>query len=151
MSEFIGVGNGKQGVISVSIDADGNVVTDRADNYVINTKGSGFTPSQYDADLVMDGTAQAVPLATGTTKCFFINEGATTEKVRVAFGTSAANAEANLTITGSPSYATTGHPIPSPADGYGSCVLGVPKDATHYAVANAVASDTQTVSITQGT
>lgn len=111
-------------------------------------RGDEFTPSQYDADITMDGTAQSVTLAEGATKVFVINTGATTQAVRFAFGTSAANAEANLTI--SAAAATTGHLVPAPDDGYGSVVLGVPTDATHYAIANAVAAHTQVVSVTQG-
>ena len=107
-----------------------------------------FTPSQYDTDLTMNNTAQGVALATSASKLFIINGGATGKAIRVAFGTSEGNAGDNLTIVSG--AATTGHYIPSPADGYGSCVLGVPAGATHYAVANAVAGDTQVVYITQG-
>jgi hypothetical protein len=112
----------------------------------------GFKPSQYDADLTMNGTAQAVALASGVSlgdgRIHVVNRGATTEAIRVAFGTSAANAQANLNI--SAAAATTGYYIPAIADGIGEAVLGVPALATHYAVANAVAADTQVVSITQG-
>ena len=112
----------------------------------------GFKPSQYDANLTMDGTAQSVALATGVKqgagRIHVANTGATTEAIRVAFGTSAANAEANLTI--SAAAATTGFYIPAAAEGGTPTVLGVPANATHYAVANAVASDTQVVAITQG-
>lgn len=110
--------------------------------------GSSITPSSYDADLTMDGTAQGVALSSGARVIEVINRGATTEAIRVAFGTSELNAEANLTI--STGAATTGRYIPSPADGKGEAILGVPANATHYAVANAVASDTQVVSIIQG-
>lgn len=114
----------------------------------------GFRVSAYDADLVMDGTAQAVALATGVKegagRIRVTNRGAATEAIRLAFGTSAANAQTNLTI--SAGAATTGLYIPSIADAgqAGSALLGVPDAATHYAVANAVAADTQTVSIEQG-
>ena len=114
----------------------------------------GFIPSQYDVDLTMDGTAQSVALATGVAlgagRVYFANQGATTEAIRVAFGTSAANAEANLNIAGG--LATTGHYIPAAAEGgaQSAQILGVPALATHYAIANAVAADTQVVSVTQG-
>lgn len=114
----------------------------------------GFKPSQYDADLTMDGTAQSVALATGVKlgagRVYFANQGATTEAIRVAFGTSAADAEANLTIAAG--AATTGHYIGASADvgSQSAQILGVPALATHYAVANAVALDTQIVAITQG-
>lgn len=113
-----------------------------------------FTPSSYDADLTMNGTAQSGALASGVARglgaVYFGNLGATTEAIRVAFGTSAADAEGNLTI--SAAAATTGHYIPALADGGANAfqILGVPANATHYAVANAVAADTQTVTVTQG-
>lgn len=112
-----------------------------------------FKPSSYDADLTMNGTAQAVALADGVTKVRFLNGGATTEDIRVAFGTSAAAAQAALTMTtdGAPERATTGYRIKTAADGYNpDVILGVPAGSTHYAVANAADSDTQTVSVTQG-
>lgn len=113
-----------------------------------------FKPSQYDADLTMNGTAQSVALASGVSlgngRIYVANRGATTEAIRVAFGTSAANAEANLNIAAG--AATTGHYIGAAADvgSQSAQILGVPALATHYAVANAVAADTQVVSITQG-
>jgi len=112
------------------------------------TQGA-FKPSQYDADLTMDGSAQAVALASGVTRVRFVNRGVTTEAIRVAFGTSAANAQANLTIVSG--AATTGEWIGAAADQYNPEYMpGVPANATHYAVANAVLGDTQVVSITQG-
>ena len=109
----------------------------------------GVKPSSYDADLTMDGTAQSVALASGAKQIIVQNRGDINEAIRVAFGTSAANAEANLTI--SAAAATTGHWIGSASGGYESKqVLGVPANATHYAIANAVAGDTQTVSVIQG-
>jgi hypothetical protein len=111
---------------------------------------SGFIPSSYDPDLTMDGTAQSGALATGATKVQFCNLGATTEAIRVAFGSTALIAEANLTIAAA--AATTGYYIPALADaGSGACVtLTVPSVATHYAVANAVATDVQVVTVNQG-
>ena len=114
----------------------------------------GFRPSQYDVDLTMDGTAQSVALATGVKlgagRVYFANQGATTESIRVAFGTSAADAESNLNIAGG--FATTGHLIGAAADvgSQSAQILGVPALATHYAVANAVNLDTQDVAATQG-
>jgi hypothetical protein len=107
-----------------------------------------FTPSQYDADLTMDGTAQSVALATGASKLRIVNTGATTEDIRLVFGSSASAAETNLGIAAA--AATTGMVIQPEADGVGTVVIGVPSGATHYAVANAVASDTQVVNVTQG-
>lgn len=112
------------------------------------SRTDSFTPSSYDADLTMNGTAQSVALADGATKLRIVNQGATTEDIRLAFGTSAADAESNLTITAA--AATTGMLIQAQADNGSAEIIGVPRLATHYAVANAVAADTQTVSITQG-
>ncbi len=114
----------------------------------------GFKPSSYDADLTMDGTAQAVVLASGVGRVRVYNQGATTEAIRFAFGTSEADAQANLTMTtdGAPERATTGILIPAEADNPSQCIqiLGVPDQATHFAVANAVDSDVQVVNIIQG-
>ena len=113
---------------------------------------ASIIPSSYDGDLTMNGTAQGVALASGVSLgngyIYVVNRGATTEAIRIAFGTSELDAEGNLTIaTGA---ATTGHYLPSIADSDGWVILGVPALATHYAIANAVASDVQVVSITQG-
>ena len=114
-----------------------------------------FKPSQdYIDDLTMDGTAQSVALATGVAlgkgRIRVWNKGATTENIRFAFGTSEANAEANLTH--STNRATTGIEIPPYADGGTLCMqtFGVPDNATHYAVENGVASDVQAVQVVQG-
>ena len=121
---------------------------------LVDEKQRGFIPSQYDVSLTMNGTAQSVVLAagvkTGLGSIYVANLGATTEAIRVAFGTSAANAESNLNIAAA--AATTGHYIPASADAgsQSAQTLGVPALATHYAVANAVAADTQAVSVTQG-
>ena len=112
-----------------------------------------FTPSQYATKLTMDGTAQVVALATGTTKLFIVRTGTTTQDTLVAPGTSSANAETNLGLTGGPptTHATTGEIyIPSPADGYGSVVIGVAEDTTHVAVANATSGDAHVVWVMQG-
>lgn len=108
----------------------------------------GFTPISYDADLTMDGTAQSVALVTGAQKLVIINRGVTTEAIRVAFGASASAAETALGIAGG--LAVTGFYWPAIADLASSLEIGVPFGSTHYAIANAVASDTQIVSITQG-
>lgn len=108
-----------------------------------------FTPSSYEADLTMDGTAQSVALASGVGVLRVTNRGVTTEAIRIAFGTSAVNAEANLNIAAA--AATTGVYIGAAADSFSPTVmLGVPKNGRYYAVANDVASDTQAVSVEQG-
>lgn len=115
-----------------------------------NVIDRGFTPLQYDADLTMDGTGQAVALAAGARSLLIYNQGATTEDLRVAFGASSAAAITALTVSGS--RATTGLYMPAAVDNvaFGAVKLGVPNGATHYAMANATASDVQVVTITQG-
>ena len=124
---------------------------------LVRTGGGGeakstelFTPSTYDADLTMTATGVALALAAGTTKCHVVNQGVTTEAIRVVFGTSSADALVNLTIV--TNAATTGIYLPSNVDapGSGTMVIGVPSNATHIAAGPAVAADTQDVSITQG-
>jgi len=121
-------------------------------NEIPRSLDAGFKPSSYDANLTMDDSAQSVALASGVKlgggRVHIHNTGATTEAIRFAFGTSAANAEANLTH--SSDHATTGVYIPASTEGGTPLILGVPALATHYAVENAVASDTQVVAITQG-
>ena len=126
----------------------------KSTNGMRDVRPAAFTPSSYDTDLTMDGTAQGVALASGVKlgvgKVQFANRGATTKAIRVAFGTSELDAEGNLNIAAA--AATTGYYIPAAAEGgpQSVVVFGVPALATHYAVANAVASDTQVVSVTQG-
>lgn len=109
----------------------------------------GFRPSNYDPDLTMDGTAKVIALASGCMQVDVTNRGVTTEAIRCAFGTSSANAAANLNI--STGAATTGRWIGAAADGFDPHKQFTrPSNATHFAVANAVASDTQIVSVVQG-
>jgi len=120
---------------------------------VINDAGGakvydGFIIVQNDAAVAMDGTGTSVAIASGVSRVFVRNRGATTEGILFAWGTSGANAITNLTITAA--AATTGFYIPSPADGDGTALLGVPDGMTHYAVCNDTASDTQVVSVSQG-
>lgn len=128
----------------VQVKGDGNGAV-----LVSNIKAA-FTPADLSDNLTMDGTAQVIALSADTTKLQITNLGATTEAIRVAFGASSAEATANLTI--STGAATTGYYIPAIADAGAGAVRepGVPSDATHVAIANAVAADTQTVLVVQG-
>ena len=136
-------------VSSGAIDSDGNYVVGGA-----VPVADGFKPSSYDVNLTMDATGEALALASGVKlgvgRVQVANLGATTEAVRVAFGTSEANALANLTIAAG--AATTGVYIGAAADlGSQSIqILGVPALATHIGVGPAVASDVQDVAVTQG-
>ncbi len=112
-----------------------------------------FMPLTYAVDLTMNNTAQGIALAATTSlgkgRIRVTNLGATTEAIRVAFGTSELNAEANLTID--TNRATTGVYVPAAIDGLNPTVLlAAPHNATHFAVANAVAGDTQVVAVEQG-
>jgi hypothetical protein len=119
-------------------------------NYV---KVKSFTPSSYDADItIVAGTASTGALASGVLRgegvVYIVNRGA--GDIRIAFGTSAADATTNLTISGG--IATTGYYLEDVA-AWGQAaqvVFGIPVEATHYAVCNATATETPTVSVTQG-
>ena len=123
---------------------------------LIRTGGGGiaeaatFTPGTYSADLTMDADGESLALADGTKKVYIVNQGATTEDLRVAFGTDAADAITNLAIAAG--AATTGYYLPSNADvaGAGIVTLGVPSGANYIACAPGTAGDTQAVSIVQG-
>ena len=110
----------------------------------------GFTPADLSDNLTMNNTAQFITLSADTTKLQITNLGAATEAIRVAFGTSEGTAGDNLTIV--TNAATTGYYIPSIADAGAGAIreIGVPSGATHVAIANAVAADTQTVLVVQG-
>jgi len=113
-------------------------------------RGGDFTPSNYEPDFTMDGTAQSAAIASGASRLRVNNQGGTGEHIRIAFGATAAEAEENLTIT--TGAATTGHFIAANSNGNGTVSedIGIPANAGFYAIANAVAGDTQAVSVTQG-
>lgn len=134
---------------AAAVTKDGQEVEFLASPSGSTVADTDFRPSVYAADLTMNGTAQAVAIASGATKLRVSNRGATLKAIRLAFGTSASEAQANLTIVSA--AATTGMYIFAPADGFqGSQIIGIPSLATHFAVANAVAADVQVVSIEQG-
>jgi len=141
------------GSLGFSLDENDNPVPNRGAGGATHT-ADGFKPSQYDPDLTMSATGEALALATGVAlgagRVHVVNQGVTTEAIRVVFGTSEINALANLTIAAG--AATTGYYMPSNVDipGGGIAILGVPALATHVAAGPAVAADTQLVSITQG-
>lgn len=108
-----------------------------------------FTPSPYDWQLTMNGAAQGGPLPSNAIRVSILNRGASTEHIRIAFGKTQAEADANLTIaTGA---ATTGYLIPaavSTADQTGNReIIGIYPGSRYFSVANAAAGDTQTVNI----
>jgi len=116
-----------------------------------------FRSSSNNAELTMDGLAQVVTLAAGVKlgagTVRIANQGLTTEAIRFQWGTSAANAEAGLGLTGGPptTHATTGIWVGAAPDGFvADGYWGVPALATHLAIANAVSGDTQGVNVNQG-
>lgn len=124
---------------------------------LIRTGGGGsaketslMTPGTYSADLTMDADGESLALADGTKKVYIVNQGVTTEDLRVAFGTTAADAITNLAIVAA--AATTGYYLPSNVDvpNAGIVTLGVPSGANFIACAPGTAGDTQAVSIVQG-
>jgi len=109
-----------------------------------------FTPSSYSASItIVAGTAQSGAIADGAKKIQFSNVGGTTEDVLISFGTSSADAIANLTVLGG--IGTTGYFIPPTVDSSaGVAIVGVPSNGAYYAVVNANAADTPTVKVIQG-
>lgn len=119
--------------------------------------GGLIAPSAYQADLTMGNDPQTIALATGVKLgggvFEVLNKGVSGEGIRFTFGTSAANAEANLTITGTgaTAVATTGDWVGSVADGYNPRLARqVPSNATHVSVMRDTGGDTQSVSTMQG-
>lgn len=131
------------------VDAAGVPTTLKVNSSGLLATDSSFIPSIYAADLTMNGTAQVVAIASGATKLRVFNRGVTTEAIRLAFGANSSEAQANLTIVAA--AATSGLYIPAPIDGHqGAQIIGIPKNATHFAIANALAADVQVVSIELG-
>jgi hypothetical protein len=123
------------------------------DKLAINTAiaggGVSFTPSIYGTPVTITaGLASVGALASGVSRVKFINDGV--GDVKIAFGTDAADAEANLTISGG--VATTGEPLDDIAawGAAGILTLNVPAAATHYAICNGTAAETPTVTVNQG-
>lgn len=114
----------------------------------------GFVPSSYDAnlDVTVAGTPVSMSLPTGVSRgagrIHVTNLGATSENMRLAFGTSIANAENNLTVSGG--IGTTGMTIVPVVDGGQPQEIGVPVNAVAVAVVNAVASDTPEMAVVSG-
>jgi len=111
----------------------------------------GFNPSiEYSANLnvTVAGTEVSAALVTGAVRVQIANIGASTENMRFAFGTSDANAKANLNETGG--IGTTGILVIPVVDGGQPQILRIPALATHVATVNAVASDTPELTLVQG-
>lgn len=114
---------------------------------------AGIKISSYTPDLIMSATGTAFALATGIKLgaggVKVTNLGVTTEAIRVAFGTSEADALLNLTIVAG--AATTGDYLPSNVDVPGAGVekYRAGKLDTHCAVGPAVAGKINAVAISE--
>src|SRR3990167_1165827 len=119
----------------------------------VEYKISSYTGKISSAE---DGTTFAI--ATGARKLMLqsldMAVAGTAEYAVIAFGTSAADAQANLTITGTTpnKIATTGAVIGSSTKvGEPPLILGIPANATHVAVGNGIAATVVQLMVTQGT
>ena len=111
-------------------------------NVNISRGGDSLTPIVYNTVSAED-TGTAVELNPATSKVFFRSL-ATVGDVYVTFGTSEANAIANLDIAGG----IKGVLLITATNSANTILLDVPKGATHYAVYNSVGS--MSVSVTEG-
>jgi hypothetical protein len=124
------------------------------------TRGVNFTASSYTGKITSDEDGTTFAIATDAKKLLIQNLETTdvTEFAVLAFGTSAADAQTNLTITGTTpnKISTTGLVIGGGHTGTGSAVRGesivvdIPVTATHAALGNGTAGDTQVCMVTQG-
>jgi len=115
----------------VSTDANGNVST------------GDFKPSSYESRITTDGIGKTIALSSDATAVRVTNLDATNFAV-VAFGTSASNAIANLTVAGA--IGTTGEVILVSSEK----TLGIPVLATHIALITGVNATTPILNIVQG-
>ena|SRR3989304_1962048 len=128
-----------------------------AEGVALVTEG-GFKPSSYTGKISSSEDGTTFAIATGARKLMLqsldMAAAGTAEYAVLAFGTSAADAQANLTITGTTpnKIATTGAVIGSSTKvGEPALILGIPANATHCAVGNGVAATAAQLMVTQGT
>ena len=117
---------------------------------------TAFKPSSYTGKVTTDAVGVTGAIATGATKLYVQSLETTSvqEFAVLAFGTSAANAVANLNVAAT--VGTTGVVIPSGDSTSGGSIpppieLGVPDNATHFAVVDGLTGQAQILMITQGT
>ena len=148
-------------VSPVSIDADGAVVVDKAGNQLAYSKSNvEFTPSSYTGKITSSEDGVTFAIASGATKIMIQNLETTdiTEFAVLAFGTSAADAQTNLGKSGTTPniISESGVVIQSGHTGTGAAtfgetrILNIPVNATHAALGNGTAADTQVCMVTQG-
>ena len=115
---------------------------------------SDFKPSSYTGKITTDATGVGVAIATGATKLLLQSLEVTglEEYGVLAFGTSSADAVANLNIVGA--IGTTGIIIRSADSTAGGVapdqILAIPDNATHFALVNGVSGQAQVIMVTQG-
>ena len=137
-----------------SLDADGGEVTSRAGDPVSNvivTEGKpNITPSDYTGHLDLTAVGQGFAIASGASQIQVGLVVAAAGAVLIAFGTSELDAEANCVGGGTPA-SLLGTVIAELAVGK-TGIVDVPNDPTitHFALAEAHATPTGEVMITQG-
>lgn len=111
---------------------------------------NAFRPSDISLEVAMDGTAQTLDIPAGSNLLWVYNAGATSELIRLEFGTDATDAGNKLNIGSG--VATTGMRIPPEGDNPYLClqVIGIPANAGSVAVCNAALGDTNTVQLIVG-
>ena len=129
----------------------------RSNNTKITEGGGLFTPSSYTGTIASVEAGATITIATGakTMRLQCLGLTSTANYAMLAFGTSAADAQTNLTKTGTTPniISTSGVVIRSgvtdvvqPAD----MIVAIPSTATHAALGNGVAATPLDVMITQG-
>jgi hypothetical protein len=115
---------------------------------------SDFVPSSYTGKITTTATGVSTAIASGASKLLLQSLEVTglEEFAVLAFGTSSANAIANLTIAAA--VGTTGIIIPSgdsTAGGLATPItIGIPANATHFALVDGVSGLVQVIMVTQG-
>jgi len=115
---------------------------------------SDFVPSSYTGKITTTATGVATAIASGASKLLLQSLEVTglEEFAVLAFGTSAANAIANLNIAAA--VGTTGIIIPSGDSTAGGVAipvtLSIPANATHFALVDGVSAQVQIIMVTQG-
>lgn len=115
---------------------------------------SGFVPSSYTGKITSVDAGVSGAIATGAAKLLLQSlEGTSMAEFAVlSFGVSSADAISNLTIVANAS--TTGITLMSGDTTTGGSastnIVGIPANATHYALGNGVAGADQVIMVTQG-
>ena len=133
---------------------DGWIVERRGGESLVTT--GVFKPSSYTGKISSAEAGTTFAIATGATKILFqsldMAAAGTPEYAVCVFGTSAADAQANLTKTGTTPniISTTGFIVASDTKVGNQTLVGIPANATHCAVGNGVAATVVQLMVTQG-